>query len=149
MIVIVGDVAVQRGTVDWFTRRPLFGTRVLVTRPAHQAAALRDPLEELGAEVIVQPAIEIGPPADWGPVLGNGIDPKTIWGFDPTTGKLRQWPLRFSIALWSLTLSGLRPGGYGLRVRTVDKNGFAQPQPRPVQQSGLNRIQCKQFIVMG
>src|SRR5439155_5619742 len=68
VIVIVGDVVAHSGTVDWFTRRPLFGTRVLVTRPAHQAAVLREPLEELGAEVVVQPAIEIGPPADWRPV---------------------------------------------------------------------------------
>ena len=56
--------------------------------------------------------------------------------------------MRFSVAPWSITLTDLRPGGYELRVRTVDKNGFAQPQPRPVQQSGLNRIQCKQFIIM-
>jgi uroporphyrinogen III methyltransferase/synthase len=68
VIVVVGDVAAQPDAVNWFTRRPLFGTRVMVTRPAHQAASLRDPLEELGAEVLVQPAIEIGPPEDWGPV---------------------------------------------------------------------------------
>jgi uroporphyrinogen III methyltransferase/synthase len=41
---------------------------VLVTRPLHQADALADSLEELGAGVLVQPAIEIGPPRDWAPV---------------------------------------------------------------------------------
>ncbi len=68
VIVVVGEVTAQQDAVNWFTRRPLFGTRVLVTRPAHQAAGLREPLEELGAEVLVQPAIEIGPPTDWAPV---------------------------------------------------------------------------------
>ena len=36
-----------------------------------------------------------------------------------------------------------RPGKYELRVRTVDKNGFAQPEPRPNQRSGKNRVRCK------
>ena len=56
--------------------------------------------------------------------------------------------MRFSIALWSARLENLKPGGYEFRVRTVDKNGFAQPEPRPFhQRSGLNAVQCKQFIV--
>ncbi len=46
-------------------------------------------------------------------------------------------------------LKAMQCNNITLRVRTVAKNGFAQPEPRPVQQSGLNRIQCKQFIVMG
>jgi uroporphyrinogen III methyltransferase/synthase len=39
-----------------------------VTRPASQASGLRSLLAEQGAEVICQPAIEIGPPPDWTPV---------------------------------------------------------------------------------
>jgi uroporphyrinogen III methyltransferase/synthase len=39
-----------------------------VTRPAHQADELATTLESLGAAVISQPAIEIGPPGDWRPV---------------------------------------------------------------------------------
>jgi hypothetical protein len=43
----------------------------------------------------------------------------------------------------------VKPGGYEFRVRTVDKNGFPQPEPRPFhQRSGLKAIQCKQFVVM-
>lgn len=67
-IVIVGDVAALQPTSSWFTERPLFGVRVLVTRPAHQAVGLRLPLEELGAEVLLHPAIEIVDPLDWSPV---------------------------------------------------------------------------------
>ena len=47
-----------------------------------------------------------------------------------------------------LTLT-LKPGAYELRVRTVDLNGFAQPEPRPQQPSGRNAIPCKIIKVMG
>jgi len=52
------------GTLD----RPLAGQTVLVTRPRHQAAALWEPLVACGAEVLIQPAIEIRPPVDWEPL---------------------------------------------------------------------------------
>lgn len=68
VMVIVGDVAGLEPTVAWFTARPLFGKRVLVTRPRHQAEALANLLRSLGAEVLVQPVIEITEPADWRPV---------------------------------------------------------------------------------
>ncbi len=67
-VVIVGRVAGLAPEVSWFTARPLFGKRIVVTRPRHQNASLAERLGELGAEVLVQPAIEIAPPQDWGPV---------------------------------------------------------------------------------
>ena len=45
--------------------QPLVGVCVLVTRPAHQAAALTNPLMALGASVLLQPAVEIAPTEDW------------------------------------------------------------------------------------
>lgn len=68
ILVVVGAVAGLAETASWFASRPLFGTSVLVSRPVDQAAPLRAALEELGAEVLTQPAIRIGPPADWAPV---------------------------------------------------------------------------------
>jgi uroporphyrinogen III methyltransferase/synthase len=68
VLVIVGDVVSRSRGDTWFTERPLFGKRVLVTRPLEQTVSLRESLEQLGAEVLVQPAIEIGPPEDWGRV---------------------------------------------------------------------------------
>ena len=67
-MIIVGDVAGEPAPSTWFNDRPLAGRRVLVTRPRDQAAALAAPLEELGAEVLIQPAIEISPPDDWSDV---------------------------------------------------------------------------------
>ena len=68
VIIIVGEVAAASRAWSWFDQRPLFGQKILVTRPAHQAEDLRVPLAELGAEVLLQPAIEIGPASDWQPV---------------------------------------------------------------------------------
>jgi uroporphyrinogen III methyltransferase/synthase len=67
-VVIIGAVVGLRRDLAWFERRPLFGRRVLVTRPRHQAADLVRRLEELGALPIVLPAVEIREPADWSPV---------------------------------------------------------------------------------
>jgi DMSO/TMAO reductase YedYZ molybdopterin-dependent catalytic subunit len=86
------------------------------------------------------------PPEDWGGGLPDGVLPRDVWGFDEK-GKPRQWPLRYSVAPWSVALEGLKPGGYELRVRTVDGNGLAQPEPRPYLKSGRNAVPCKQFLV--
>jgi uroporphyrinogen III methyltransferase/synthase len=67
-VIIVGEVARMRAAANWFTRRPLFGRTVLVTRPRDQADALAEQLRNLGAHVEFQPAIQIGPPPDWSPV---------------------------------------------------------------------------------
>ena len=68
LVAIVGDVAVDSSASRWFTGRPLFGQTVLVTRPRRQASGVVARLHELGAAVLEQPAIEIGPPNDWAPV---------------------------------------------------------------------------------
>ena len=67
-IIIVGEAVTQRTSLDWFASRPLFGRTVLVTRPRHQADSLVDRVSDLGATVLVQPAIKITEPADWTPV---------------------------------------------------------------------------------
>ncbi len=51
-----------------FENRPLFGQTVLLARPEEQVGAAADLLSDLGAEVVVQPAIRISDPPDWQPV---------------------------------------------------------------------------------
>jgi uroporphyrinogen III methyltransferase/synthase len=68
VIFVVGEVAASEAAWTWFEKRPLFGKRMLVTRPAHQADDLVRPLAELGAEVLLQQAIEIKPVADFSAV---------------------------------------------------------------------------------
>jgi uroporphyrinogen III methyltransferase/synthase len=67
-ILVVGRVAGLREHLRWFDARPLFGRRILVTRPREQAAELADMLEALGAEAIEAPMIRIAPPEDFGPL---------------------------------------------------------------------------------
>jgi uroporphyrinogen III methyltransferase/synthase len=67
-LVVIGPVVALREHIQWFERRPLFGKRVLVTRPRHQAGEMMRRLEELGAVPCGLPAVEIRDPADWSPV---------------------------------------------------------------------------------
>lgn len=73
VIVVVGEVTGWETVARWFTERQLFGKRILVTRPLEQAGELSRQFEQLGAEVYLQPAITIGPPADQAP-LDAAID---------------------------------------------------------------------------
>ena len=64
-IIVVGEVAaIDEPGLDFFTDRPLFGQRILVTRTRQQASDLSGRLTELGAEVLQAPTIQIVEPSD-------------------------------------------------------------------------------------
>ncbi|MBW7458286.1 uroporphyrinogen-III C-methyltransferase, partial [Paenibacillus sepulcri] len=44
-VIVVGDVVRQRDKLQWYERKPLFGTRVLVTRARAQSSDLADRIE--------------------------------------------------------------------------------------------------------
>jgi uroporphyrinogen III methyltransferase/synthase len=67
-LILIGAVVAQRAAHPWFEARPLFGQRVLVTRPAHQAGGMARKLEHLGAVVSRLPAVEIRDASDPAPV---------------------------------------------------------------------------------
>jgi len=58
-VLVVGPVVGLRACLDWRSRLPLAGLRVLVTRARHQASQLSSRLIELGATPIEYPTIEI------------------------------------------------------------------------------------------
>jgi len=64
-VLVVGEVVRLRDTLRWFDRQPLFGKRVLVTRPQEQASHLSHLLAEAGAQPIELPAIRTEPPETW------------------------------------------------------------------------------------
>ena len=63
-LLVVGDVVVRRSELKWFEDRPLFGQRVLVTRPADESRESAAALESLGAEVLLSPTVTISPLED-------------------------------------------------------------------------------------
>ncbi|MHC4093765.1 MAG: bifunctional uroporphyrinogen-III C-methyltransferase/uroporphyrinogen-III synthase, partial [Planctomycetota bacterium] len=64
-IAFIGSAAASQPQMRWFDRRPLFGQRILVTRPWHQSAVLAGRLTALGAEVIEAPTVAIEPLPDY------------------------------------------------------------------------------------
>jgi DMSO/TMAO reductase YedYZ molybdopterin-dependent catalytic subunit len=96
-----------------------------------------------------RPCALMPPPDDWEAILPPGTSPNHVWGFDRETGKPNNWPLLFSMVSWSARLASLTPGTYEFRARTVDLNGFAQPEPRPYQKSGMNLVPVRTLVVTG
>jgi uroporphyrinogen III methyltransferase/synthase len=67
-MLVVGRVVALREHLRWFDARPLFGKRIVVTRPREQAADLVEALEQLGATVVEAPTVRIVPPEDFAPL---------------------------------------------------------------------------------
>jgi len=71
-VVVVGDVVRLRAELAWYDRGPLFGRRVLVTRPLEQADRLCAALREAGAEPVRIPMVRVAPAPD-GAALGAAL----------------------------------------------------------------------------
>ena len=67
-LLVVGEVVRLRDQLDWYESLPLFGQRIVVTRPDHESIRSAAVLEELGAEVLLAPTVEIRPITDPVPV---------------------------------------------------------------------------------
>jgi uroporphyrinogen III methyltransferase/synthase len=67
-LILIGEAVAHRSPRPWFESRPLFGRRVLVTRPSHQASGMVKKLEHLGAVVSQFSAVEIRELADFADV---------------------------------------------------------------------------------
>ncbi len=64
-VVVVGEVVRLREKLTWFEKRPLFGRKILVTRPKQQAGELSHRLKELGAQVLEFSTLKVSPPNNW------------------------------------------------------------------------------------
>lgn len=65
-IFLLGRAVGLREHLRWFDAKPLFGRRILVTRPREQAREMSELIEALGGEAIETPFIRIVPPDDYG-----------------------------------------------------------------------------------
>lgn len=64
-ITIVGEVVALREKLQWFERRPLCGTKIVVTRAAEQAGEFSAKLAARGATVLECPTIRLVGPESW------------------------------------------------------------------------------------
>ena len=67
-LIILGEVVALREKVRWFENLPLYGKRVLITRPRHQAEDLVQRVVAHGGVPHLLPTVEIKEPDDWAPV---------------------------------------------------------------------------------
>ncbi|MFH2146137.1 MAG: uroporphyrinogen-III C-methyltransferase [Candidatus Omnitrophota bacterium] len=58
-VIIIGEVVKLRNKLDWYEKKPLFGKKILVTRPLPFAAELSGILRKFGAQTIEYPLIEL------------------------------------------------------------------------------------------
>ncbi len=63
-VVIIGEVVSEAEALDWRSRLPLAGRRIVVTRTREQASQLGQQLAEQGADVLTLPTIRLVPPTD-------------------------------------------------------------------------------------
>ena len=82
-IIVVGEVAaIDEPGLDFFTARPLFGQRIVVTRTRQQSSDLRARLEALGAEVLEAPTIQVVEPDDEQRQAFNDAIDRITWYFE-------------------------------------------------------------------
>jgi uroporphyrinogen III methyltransferase/synthase len=67
-VILIGPVVGLRDQLQWFERRPLFGKKILITRPREQANELARRIEQLGGNALLLPTVAIAEPKDWEPV---------------------------------------------------------------------------------
>lgn len=58
-VTVVGEVAALRERLRWFDHRPLFGRRIIVTRPREQVRDLVAAIEAAGGEALLAPSIRV------------------------------------------------------------------------------------------
>ncbi len=56
-VIVVGKVCALADKYSWYEKKPLFGEKIIVTRPRGRSPKLADSLKRMGAEVILLPTI--------------------------------------------------------------------------------------------
>lgn len=102
-LIIVGETVRLREKLRWFDRGPLFGLRVLVTRPRAQSGGMVEALVERGAIPVEMPAIAFAPPTDPEP-LARAIDALRARAYDAVAFTSANGVERFFAALAARSL---------------------------------------------
>ncbi|MFY9254002.1 MAG: molybdopterin-dependent oxidoreductase [Fuerstiella sp.] len=85
-------------------------------------------------------------PGDWNTEIRDAHQLRNSHSFSAQL-EPRHWPLRLAKSHWACLHPGLPAGEYIVRCRTIDRNGAAQPMPRPFRKSGHAAIESRRLVV--
>ncbi len=138
-VVVIGEVVSEAPALDWRSRLPLVGRRMVVTRTREQASQLGNALAELGADVLTLPTIRIVPPTDRKDFAAAVVDsPHYDWLiFSSPNGVKRFFEAFFAVYEDIRELGGARLAAvgeataaelkkYGLMVDVVPRKAVAE-----------------------
>jgi len=150
-IAVVGEVVRLRERLNWFECKPLFGRRIVITRPRAQAAEFAEQLEMWGAEVVPFPTIETVPPPSLAP-LDDAIHRAAEFDwvvFTSATGvhvffarlqavgaDVRDWHRARLAAIGPQTAKALR--AYGVRVAVTPEEFRAEAVAAALAMAGVS-----------
>ncbi|MDR1946147.1 MAG: uroporphyrinogen-III C-methyltransferase [Desulfovibrio sp.] len=152
-LIIVGRVVCLRDTLNSFEKRPLFGKGVVVTRAREQASETAALLEELGAEVILFPTVEIVPLDDYSEVREalRGLAHYDMIIFTSVNGVKHFWEQLRRTGLDARALAGIELvcigpataralNGHGLEVDFLPENYVAENVAEGILEVYADRI---------
>ena len=138
-VVVIGEVVALAPKLDWRSKLPLCGKRVVVTRTREQASELSSKLEHLGADVIELPTIRIADPTDKRDFAEAVVDaPHYDWLiFSSPNGVRRFFQAFFAVyedirEIGGARIAAVGPGTaaelkkYGLRVDVMPQKAVAE-----------------------
>lgn len=127
-LIIVGGVCALAGELCWFEKLPLFGKRILVTRPKDRAGTLSDKLRTLGAEVVGFPCIRTEPLLPC-PAMENALGrlAEYAWlGFTSAAGVAAFWNCLRRMGKDARALGGVRLAAIGPATgKALEEHGLA------------------------
>lgn len=149
-VIVVGEVVRLREQLNWFEKRPLFGKRILITRPRKQAPELAALLAASGAEPLECPTIQIVPPESWDEMDRAIADlPRYQWLVFTSVNGIGPFMRRlYELGADSRALAGLRLccigprtaeelGTYGLRADLVPSEFQAEGLLEAMKSAGV------------
>lgn len=127
-LTVVGEVVSLREHLRWYDLKPLFGKRVLVTRPSGQAGVLSQMLRDEGAQPVEAPTIRIVPPQDPEPLRAAVSE---LDGYDWVVFTSRNGVDRFFVELGRQGGDARRLGG--MRVAAIGPGTAAELADRGIR----------------
>jgi uroporphyrinogen III methyltransferase/synthase len=134
-LIVIGAVVALHEKLDWFSRRPLAGRKVVVTRPRAQSREMISLLEDAGAEVVECPTIGIEPARDLAALRRAAREAKSYdWVLFTSANAVDAfWDALRAEGLDSRALGGARVAAIGPATATRLVAAGITPDARPAK----------------